>query len=115
MGRIKILKASSLVEIIVSIVIIMAAFMIGSIIFLQVMHNGRIYEKMNAIVKTNQLASETLSENKINDTLIEYQGLTLYRSASKGRNKNRVMIEIISKDDNQHVIFIRKLYIRKED
>ncbi|MEM7104359.1 MAG: prepilin-type N-terminal cleavage/methylation domain-containing protein [Bacteroidota bacterium] len=95
------LKAFSLIESMVAMVILSIAFSGGTMIYLSVLKSQNIGERVNAIRLISEIEAETLSTQAYFDKAWEMENMHLKRSVKQTRtNPNLLHLSIEAADHN---------------
>lgn len=104
------LKASTLVETLVAMIIVMLAFGIGLMIYLNVIQSSGVQKRLNANLQMNQIAIEAVSKNLLADDEYKLETMKIVKTVqpySSGSDKLK-LLTIVAFDGNNKKIGERK-------
>ncbi|MCK4661790.1 MAG: type II secretion system protein [Bacteroidales bacterium] len=111
MLKLKLLKGSTIIEVIVAMMLIMLCYGIITVIFLNIKKTGNNRLKLNAYLLIEHVIQETNKEKSFFDEDYEYDNLIIYKTVSKyqkSEDLKEICFEANNKDGN---IIIEKKYI----
>ncbi|MEZ5199161.1 MAG: hypothetical protein R2764_23100 [Bacteroidales bacterium] len=99
------LKAYTLMETIISMVIILFVFGIAMMIFINVIRTDRIVEKTDVFFKMNEILYETNSKKEYSDNIFEFGNFEIRRSVVKYRNFDKLkQVTVKAFDKNGKIV-----------
>ncbi len=105
-GRI---EASSLVETVVAMIIILSVFGISMMVYMNVVKTGINLSNLNASLQLNELAEKTKKEKLYVDQTIESKGFSIQKKITKyNHDENLLLLEITAKDNGDKILASRK-------
>ena len=69
----------TLVEAMISMIIIMTCFAMSSMIYINILHSDNKREKAIAFIEVNRIATESLSKSQYTNQIFDVKGLTIER------------------------------------
>ncbi|PCJ87266.1 MAG: hypothetical protein COA57_04870 [Flavobacteriales bacterium] len=86
------IKATTLVETLIAMVIVMITFGLGLMIYVNVMNSGNQQLKLNAQLLMNQMAAETKTDNNFLDEEMETETLKIIKTVLPYEGSKRLNI-----------------------
>lgn len=95
------LKASTLIEVLIAMVLVMACFGIGTMIYSNVMRSGNERLKLKAHLAINELAVRSKKEKQFIDEVIKDETLTISKKISPYKQTTDVIVMEITAGDEE--------------
>jgi Tfp pilus assembly protein PilV len=109
------LKAASLLEVVIAMVIISIVFGVGMMTYMNILKSSFSVQQLNATLLLNKIVEETKQEQSFFDETITEENITVYKKASKYQgNDNLVLLELEVLDAENKILANRKQLIRTE-
>ncbi len=111
------IRAFTILESMVSIVIVMIAFSLSSLVIINVTSSGMTRKKQNAYMLVNAFRNESINENRWFDETIEVGGLRIEKTIEIYQNSNELKTLFIRVYDGEKNVSESKelIKIREEE
>lgn len=102
------LKASTLVETLIAMVIIMGAFALGSIIFMTVFSSGKSGQELSADIILSNIVHDSYANNHFIDELIEIDNFQIEKTIERAEKGTAQVMTCTAYDQQGKLIAERK-------
>jgi len=102
------LKASTLVEALIAMVIIMGAFALGTSVFMTVFSSGQSQQHINGEIVLSNIVNESYVNNRFLDELIEVDDLQIEKTIEKTDEGNALIMTCTAYDVTGKLIAERR-------
>ncbi|HEY8402745.1 MAG TPA: hypothetical protein VIK89_15860 [Cytophagaceae bacterium] len=115
---IRVLKfnASTLLEVVVAMVLIMVVFGIGLMSYMNIMKSSYNFQKLRASQETERIATATKKEKTFVDQAYETETVSYYKSIKKYEGQsNLILLEVEAVDRSNQQLALRRELILLDD
>ena len=95
------LKAATLMEALIALILIMFCFVIGSMIYVNVVKSDNNRQELNANLLLHEITLKTIQEKKFIDEKIENENMTIQKTVTQYKNTNNLNLLTLTASDKK--------------